>query len=117
VDWERLERLPPTRLTAQVVAVQLQLCHLLTGAQIPAALQSRSVRLQALRQRLQYSVPALRAPLALLAILGEGPRLAQHRRSVRQGQPYVGLPPQAVDLSLSLGRLAEILRSDLGGRL
>ena len=117
VDWEKLARLSPTRLTAQAVAVQLEACHLLTGAIYPAAMRSWSVRFQARRQRLQFIVPQLRIPLALAAIVMEAPRLVQHRRAIRRSRAEVAQYPERDDLGRSLKRLIRILTVDVSGRL
>jgi hypothetical protein len=117
VDWERLDRLAPTQLTAKAVAAQLMACSLLTGAEIPARTRRWPVRLNALRQRLQYTAPRLRAPLAALALLTSAPDLVRHRREVRLDRVDADLPAQPANASASLKRLYEILTAEVGGRL
>jgi hypothetical protein len=117
VDWDRLDRLAPTRLTAKAVAAQLMACSLLTGAEIPRSIRRWSVWLNARRQRLQYTAPRLRAPLAALAILISAVDLVRHRRVSRVDPMDPDLPAQPDTASASLKRLHKLLTAEVGGRL
>ncbi len=117
VDWDQLERLAPTRLTAKALAVQLMACHRLTGAAIPAQARRWPVRLSVWRQWLQYVAPGLRTPLAAAAVLASSADLLHHRSHTRLGKADAGLPAQRADVSASLKRLQEILAAEIGGRL
>jgi len=117
VDWERLETLSPTRLTARAVSVQLLVCRALTGAEVPPWACGWPARLHARRHRLQYGAPGVRGILAGLAVLTEAPNLLAHRRAARRGDPADNLPAQPAHLTRSLKRLIDMLESEVGGRL
>ena len=117
INWRALQKLPPTRLLLDMMAVQLQVCRHVTGAIVPLHWPGRRIRLQALRQRLQYAAPALRAPLAALTVLSHVRTLPEHRRVVRQRNLAVGLTSQEGDVQGSYRRLLEHLRLEIGGRL
>lgn len=117
VDWEALQRLSPTRLTAHAVEAQLIVCHLLTGAPIPKAMRGWRARLHFERQRLQYIAPALTPSLVGLAMLFEAGNLLQHRNADRQGRSNAGLPPSDDGVGAGLTRLRRLLATDMAGRL
>ena len=117
VDWDSLCALPPTRLTWHAIEAQLMACHWMTGAAIPADMRGSRSWLQHQRQRLQYSAPAFRAPLAAAAILFEAPNLLRHRHVDRRARANAGLPLRDDDLDVGLARLRRVLTVEQGGRL
>ena len=110
VDWNQVILLPFTELSLRALAIHLQTCHLLTGAEIPSQFNSWSVRLQAGRQRLQYDVPVLQLPLAILGIYIECNRLLRHRSFMQTYANETECTPGYNYARRSLGRLLQILR-------
>ena len=116
VDWERLRRLPPTRLTARALEAQLAACHSLTGAPVPAWAQGWRTRLRERRQRLQQTVPALAAPLAALAVATQPLAVAAHRVHDRRSRAALGLPPKPGGVARVVDRMRWIFTAQTSGR-
>lgn len=108
VDWPALRALSQTRLTTHAIEAQLQACHHLTGAAIPAEACSLRARLQHRRQHLQYRFPPLRTGLAVLAIVSEVANLGPHRKQDNLARVAEDLPPVASGPAASLERLRQI---------
>lgn len=86
VDWAALDRLAGERLTRRAVAVQVAAAERFAGAapDWPAA-RSASVRLQHLRQLVQFAWPGAVWPLACVAALSEASSLVGRGRLVGDG--------------------------------
>ena len=86
VDWAALDGLAGERLTRRAVAVQVAATERFAGAapDWPAA-RSAAVRLQHLRQLVQFAWPSTIWPLACVAALSEASSLVGRRRLVGDG--------------------------------
>lgn len=116
IDWDRLRRLPPTRLTARALEAQLAACHSLTGAPVPAWAVGWRTRLRIGRQRLQQTTPSLAAPLAALAVLAQPVAVAAHRAYDRSSRAALGLPPKPRGLTRAVDRMRWIFTAETSGR-